>query len=118
MFSLVRRILRHLLKDELAIAVLVVLALHSLGAEPPRLPPNYAARQYDELNKKAEFDAIWNWARTYMYHDSSTHPCAKRFVESVWDARVPSGEWRYADGLLHLLGRLHCSGEFRIWPPK
>ena len=27
-----------------------------------------------QLDKKAELDAIWNWARTYMYHDDPKHP--------------------------------------------
>ena len=27
-----------------------------------------------QLNQKAEFDALWNWARTFMYHASSNHP--------------------------------------------
>jgi oligosaccharide reducing-end xylanase len=27
-----------------------------------------------QLNKKAEFDALWNWARTYMYQDDPNHP--------------------------------------------
>ena len=27
-----------------------------------------------QLNKQAEFNAIWNWAKTYMYHDSPAHP--------------------------------------------
>ena len=27
-----------------------------------------------QLDKKAEFDAIWNWARTYMYHADPKHP--------------------------------------------
>ena len=27
-----------------------------------------------QMNRKAEFDAIWNWAKTYMYHDSPVHP--------------------------------------------
>ena len=30
---------------------------------------------------------------------------------------VPDGKYRNYDGLLYMLGMLHCSGEFRIWPP-
>src|ERR1039457_1730141 len=27
-----------------------------------------------QLNKKSEFDALWNWSKTFMYHDSSSQP--------------------------------------------
>jgi oligosaccharide reducing-end xylanase len=48
---------------------------------------------------------------------AATNPRAKQFVEALWDAVVPSGQHRYYDGLLYLMGLLHCSGEFRIWTP-
>jgi oligosaccharide reducing-end xylanase len=48
---------------------------------------------------------------------AATHPRAKQFVAALWDAEVPSGQHRYYDGLLYLMGLLHCSGEFRIWSP-
>ena len=49
---------------------------------------------------------------------AATNPRAKQFVEALWDAEVPSGQYRYYDGLLYLMGLLHCSGEFRIWSPE
>lgn len=42
---------------------------------------------------------------------------AARFVEALWKADIPSGQYRYYDGLWYLMGLLHCSGEFRIWTP-
>ena len=27
-----------------------------------------------QLDRKAEFDALWNWARTFMHHASPSHP--------------------------------------------
>ena len=48
---------------------------------------------------------------------AATNPRAKQFVEALWAAEVPSGQYRYYDGLLYLMGLLHCSGEFRIWTP-
>ena len=41
-------------------------------------------------------------------------PTAKAFVDALWNAPVPSGEFRYYDGLLYLMSMMHCSGEFRI----
>jgi oligosaccharide reducing-end xylanase len=52
-----------------------------------------------QLDKKAEFDALWNWSRTYMYHESPAHPAYGLF------------SW-------YLMGLLHCSGQYRIWTPK
>jgi oligosaccharide reducing-end xylanase len=49
---------------------------------------------------------------------AATDPKAKEFVEALWDTPVPSGQYRYYDGMLYLMGLLHCSGEFRIWTPR
>jgi oligosaccharide reducing-end xylanase len=49
---------------------------------------------------------------------AATQPRARLFVEALWNASVPTGQWRYYDGMLYLLGMLHCSGEFRVWAPK
>lgn len=48
---------------------------------------------------------------------AASHPRARQFVEALWNTPVPTGPHRYYDGMLYLLGLLHCSGEFRIWPP-
>jgi oligosaccharide reducing-end xylanase len=42
---------------------------------------------------------------------------ARRFVDALWDAPVPSGQYRYYDGMWYLTGLLHCAGEFRAWTP-
>jgi oligosaccharide reducing-end xylanase len=49
---------------------------------------------------------------------AATHPRAQKFVEELWNTPIPSGGSRYYDGMLYLLGMLHCSGQFRIWPPQ
>jgi oligosaccharide reducing-end xylanase len=48
---------------------------------------------------------------------AATHERAKQFVESLWNTPIPSGRYRYYDGMLYLLGVLHCGGQFRIWSP-
>lgn len=45
----------------------------------------------------------------------STEDFAKRFVEELWAQPTPAGRWRYYNGLLHMLGLLHVSGEFKIY---
>ena len=42
---------------------------------------------------------------------------AARFVEALWRAPVPSGRYRYYDGMWYLMGLMHCAGAFRIWTP-
>lgn len=42
----------------------------------------------------------------------------KPFVQELWDAPIPSGKWRYYDGMLYMLGMLHVSGNFKIYTPQ
>jgi oligosaccharide reducing-end xylanase len=41
----------------------------------------------------------------------------KPFVQVLWNMQIPSGQWRYYDGMLYMLGLLHVSGNFRIYVP-
>jgi oligosaccharide reducing-end xylanase len=48
----------------------------------------------------------------------AAHPDKGRpFVQALWDTKIPSGQWRYYDGMLYILGLLHVSGSFRIYSP-
>jgi oligosaccharide reducing-end xylanase len=49
---------------------------------------------------------------------AATDPRAAKFVDALWNTSIPSGQYRYYDGMWYLMGLLHCSGEFRIWAPK
>ncbi len=46
---------------------------------------------------------------------ASTNNNRKDFVEELWNAAVPSGPYRYYDGVLYMLGMLQASGNFRIY---
>jgi oligosaccharide reducing-end xylanase len=48
---------------------------------------------------------------------AATDARAYKFVDALWNASVPSGKYRYYDGMLYLLGLLHVSGNFRIYKP-
>jgi oligosaccharide reducing-end xylanase len=39
------------------------------------------------------------------------------FVQELWDLKVPTGTYRYYDGLLMMLALLQVSGNFRIYEP-
>ncbi len=50
---------------------------------------------------------------------AADHAMAKNFSEALWNTPIPSEfNERYYDGLLYLMGMLHCSGEFKIWKQK
>jgi len=39
---------------------------------------------------------------------------ARPFVKELWEAPVPSGKWRYYNGLLYMLGMLKAGGRFSL----
>lgn len=41
-------------------------------------------------------------------------PLIKPFAEDLWNMEIPTGTWRYYDGMLYLLGLLACSGKFFV----
>ena len=65
-----------------------------------------------QMNRKAEFDAIWNWSKTCLYHDSPAHPSYGFFS---WQARTngtvmsefvaPDGESYYVMALYFAANR-------------
>lgn len=49
---------------------------------------------------------------------ASNQMVAWEFIEDFMDTAIPTGKFRYYNGLLYYLNFLHVSGNFRIWPPK
>ena len=49
---------------------------------------------------------------------AATDPRARQFVDALWNMSVPSGPYRYYDGMLYMLALLHSSGNFRAWTPN
>jgi endo-1,4-beta-D-glucanase Y len=39
---------------------------------------------------------------------------AKFFVQTLWDMEIPSGKYRYYDGLLYMMSLIHASGKFSV----
>jgi endo-1,4-beta-D-glucanase Y len=39
------------------------------------------------------------------------------FVQALWDHQIPSGQWRYYDGMLYMLALLNVSGNFKVYKP-
>jgi oligosaccharide reducing-end xylanase len=40
---------------------------------------------------------------------------AEIFVKALWDMAIPTGQYRYYDGLLYMLSLLHASGRFQLY---
>ncbi len=51
-----------------------------------------------QMNKQAEFDALWNWSKTYLYHDSPTHPSYGFFSWQAKTNGVTMSEYVAPDG--------------------
>jgi len=50
---------------------------------------------------------------------AATQPLSREFTEALWNSPVPQVlVERYYDGLLYIMSLLHCSGRYRIYPPK
>ena len=41
-----------------------------------------------------------------------------KFITAFWETTIPTGRYRYYDGMLYMLAMLHCSGNYRIWAPE
>src|SRR5690554_324200 len=51
-----------------------------------------------QMDRKQEFDAIWNWSKTYMYHNNPDHPAKGYFAWSVKVTGEPIDEMPAPDG--------------------
>jgi len=51
-----------------------------------------------QLDKKVEFDALWNWSKTYMYQSTPTHPSYGFFSWSIKVDGTPNSESPAPDG--------------------
>jgi oligosaccharide reducing-end xylanase len=43
---------------------------------------------------------------------------AAEFVAALWNTAIPSGRYRYYDGLWYLMALMHDGGAFRVWTPR
>ncbi len=48
---------------------------------------------------------------------ASTNDDRREFVEEFWNTPIPTGLYRYYDGMLYMLAMLQVSGNFRIYDP-
>lgn len=60
-----------------------------------------------QMNKKADFDAIWNWAMTYMYVNDPDHPSDGYFSWSLKRDGTPNSETPAPDGEEYMVMALY-----------
>ncbi|MGQ8366094.1 glycosyl hydrolase family 8 [Glaciecola sp. 1036] len=46
---------------------------------------------------------------------AADHPRRQKFLAALWERPIPTGPYRYYDGMLYMMALLHCSGEFKAW---
>jgi oligosaccharide reducing-end xylanase len=51
-----------------------------------------------QMDRKADFDALWNWARTFMYHADPKHPAHGYFSWQMKPDGTPMDEMPAPDG--------------------
>jgi len=81
-----------------------------------------------QMNRKDDFDAIWNWAMTYMYISRSDHPSEGYFAWSLKRDGTPNAETAAPDGEEYMVMALYFAsgrwgdGEgiynYRAWADK
>jgi oligosaccharide reducing-end xylanase len=60
-----------------------------------------------QMDKKTEFDAIWNWAMTHMYVSSPDHPSEGYFAWSLKRDGTPNAETAAPDGEEYMVMALY-----------
>lgn len=64
-----------------------------------------------QLDRKAEFDAIWNWSMTHMYHQDPAHPARGYFAWSVRTDGTAIDEMPAPDGEEYFITALYFASE-------
>ncbi len=73
--------------------------IHDIGSGDVRSEGmSYGMMIAVQLDEKAEFDTLWNWAMTYMVHTSPEHPAQGYFSWSMRTNGVPNDEMPAPDG--------------------
>jgi endo-1,4-beta-D-glucanase Y/peptidoglycan/xylan/chitin deacetylase (PgdA/CDA1 family) len=49
---------------------------------------------------------------------TSNTTLARPFVQEFWNLAVPTGPYRYYDGMLYMLALLNVTGDFKVWKPE
>ncbi len=70
-----------------------------------------------DVTYKSAAHVAMNAVGTLAFQSSTSDALAKPFVQALWSQNAPEGQFRYYDGMLHMLAMLHVSGQFKIYGP-
>ncbi len=105
---------------------------HWFKADPQQ--PAIAERYLNFFrNQGSGYKNHYNWDGSNPHGDHSTGLVAcnavaslavnnttltRPFLDEFWNIGIPSGQYRYYDGMLYMLALLNCTGHFKIWKPE
>ncbi|MBK8476367.1 MAG: glycoside hydrolase [Opitutaceae bacterium] len=87
--------------------------LRFLTAQGTFIPDRYTL----EGKSVSTDDSIGLFAMAAVAGLAADAELARPFVQRVWDAPIPSGRWRYYNGLLYFLALLEAGGRFQVHAP-
>jgi len=87
--------------------------LRFLQSHTPELPTQFTL-DGKPLSQNSSLGLI---AMAAVAGQAADSELARPFVQDLWDAPLPSGQWRYYNGLLYFLGLLQTGGRFNIHAP-
>jgi oligosaccharide reducing-end xylanase len=121
----------HFLFDAFRVAGNIAMDHHWFGKDPWQIEqsnrlldffaaqkPDYVSNYSVEGKPLVNFKSVGLIAMNASATLAATSPNRTRFIKELWDAPIPSGQWRYYDGMLYMFGLLHCSGQYRVYAPK
>ena len=80
--------------------------------------PAAAANQFTLDGRPLSKDASLGLIAMAAVAGQAAEPAlARPFVQQLWDAPIPSGQWRYYNGMLYFIGLLQAGGRFHAWVP-
>ena len=80
--------------------------------------PEYVAQYTLDGKPTVDYRSTGLMAMNAVVASASRSSTAPGYVRALWEAPIPSGQWRYYDGMLYTMALLHTSGRFRIWTPR
>jgi oligosaccharide reducing-end xylanase len=87
--------------------------LRFLNSQRPKLANQYSL----DGRPLSEDSSLGLTAMAAVAGQAADAELARPFVEELWDAPLPEGQWRYYDGLLYFLGLLQAGGRFQVFEP-
>ncbi len=88
--------------------------LRFLDSQKPRIPDQFTL----EGKSLSTDESIGLIAMAAVAGLAADPILARPFVQKLWAAPIPSGRWRYYNGLLYTLGLLEAGGHFKIHSPS